>query len=235
MAWPGEVACSPLYSFAIGDGFSCLGRQKKRLLPDFAGGSGGAGGWRGIVGEGDGVWRGGRAGLAEGEAEPGIRFVPPDADDRRPTLSQAAPDSSLPEGRSLWVVPVAGVQMAGTLRAIPPSALWARVVQSLQGTIPPSRLRRDWSFNRRAGHCRAPHSFHSPPAGRFALRASAHLGTHFPPMPFTQGRLHPCPALVSLPTCGSLRLRRCAHCAPTSLRPAAQGKKPLSTARVRTY
>ena len=64
-------------------------------------------------------------------------------------------------------------------------------------TIPPSRLRRDWSFNRRRRHYRAICSFHSPPAGRFALRASV-------PQPQSAYSPLPWPVLASVDDCGSL-------------------------------
>ena len=51
------------------------------------------------------------------------------------------------------------------------------------------------SFNRRAGHCRALHSFHSPPAGRFALRASAHCAPASLRCPLHKGGLTAVPRI----------------------------------------
>ena len=85
------------------------------------------------------------------------------------------------------------------------------------------------NLSRRTVHCRGLYLLRLTTAGRFALRASAHwahaslrrhLGTHFPPMPFTQGRLN-CRAICSFhsPSAGRFVLRASAHCAHTSLRP----------------
>ena len=62
---------------------------------------------------------------------------------------------------------------------------------------PPAR-----SFNRRSRHCRARRSFHSPTAGRFALRASAHWARASLRRPFTrEAKLWA--LLVSLTTAGA--------------------------------
>ena len=58
-------------------------------------------------------------------------------------------------------------------RAEQPAPLWVRGMGD-PAPVPLYPWEPPMSFNLRIRHCRARCSFHSPPAGRFALRASAH-------------------------------------------------------------
>ena len=100
-------------------------------------------------------------------------------------------------------------------RAVRPAPLWVRGMGD-PAPVPLYPWEPPRSFNRRNRHCRARCSFHSPPAGRFALRASAHWaraslrcpfprwGPAGPPSPdLGGGGLRPSPGL-------RLSFRRCA-------------------------